>query len=89
MSKGCIWFGLPSHLLIVQDIEQFSSILICKIICYPNSDSSIITQGLDADMADKRSSPIEGARDVAVIEAILKSSSEDGAWITVDPILIV
>lgn len=43
-------------------------------------------KGMSATEADGRSSPVEGARDVAVIEAMLKSSSENGAWITVNPI---
>lgn len=57
-----------------------------ELAVFAKDMANVSFKGMVASKADNRSSPIEGARDVAVIEAILKSSSENGAWVDVTPI---
>ncbi|MCO5548874.1 hypothetical protein L7F22_002336 [Adiantum nelumboides] len=57
-----------------------------ELTAFAEDVANVSFKGMAASRADKRSSPLEGARDVAVIEAILKSSSENGAWVNVPPI---
>lgn len=57
-----------------------------ELAVFSKDIANVSFKGMRASIADMRSSPVEGARDVAVIEAILKSSVENGAWVTVDPI---
>ncbi|KAI5071487.1 hypothetical protein GOP47_0013738 [Adiantum capillus-veneris] len=57
-----------------------------ELAVFAKDMANVSFKGMAASKADMRSSPLEGARDVAVIEAILKSSSENGAWVDVLPI---
>eukprot|EP00250_Pteridium_aquilinum_P010345 c19318_g1_i1 orf=141-1241(+) len=57
-----------------------------ELAVFSKDMANVAFKGMVASKADMRSSPVEGARDVAVIEAILKSSSENGAWVDVNPI---
>ncbi|KAH7331661.1 hypothetical protein KP509_20G045800 [Ceratopteris richardii] len=55
-----------------------------ELTVFAKDIANISFKGMQASEADVRSSPEEGARDVAVIEAILKSSFDNGAWVQVD-----
>lgn len=57
-----------------------------ELTAFATDMANVTFKGMSASKVDSRSSPLEGATDVAVVEAMLRSSSQNGAWENVQPI---